>query len=252
MNLLALETATEHCSVALLHSSATGDQTVIARRLHAPRQQTELILPMIDEVLAEAGIGLDALDALAYSCGPGAFTGVRIAAAVAQGLALGAELPVVAISSLQALAQGAQRVHGARAVLASFDARMQEIYAGAYQLDADGLMQPRTAEVACRPDALPEALRLTWAALSDDVVRSGEEQPAQMPASVGAGSGWGTYNDLLAAQLPVALVDAGLPPDAEDVAILARAQVLAGRALAPEQALPVYLRDDVWKKLPGR
>lgn len=247
MNLLALETATEHCSVALLHSPAIGDQTVIARRLHAPRQQTELILPMIDEVLAEAGIRLNELDALAYSCGPGAFTGVRIAAAVAQGLALGADLPVVAISSLQALAQGAYRVHGARVVLASFDARMQEIYAGAYLLDSDGLMQPQTAEVACRPDALPEALRMAWASLMDAAIT-----PDQASASVGAGSGWSTYNDILAAQLYVALIDADLPPDAEDVAILARSQVLAGRALAPEQALPVYLRDNVWKKLPGR
>lgn len=247
MNLLALETATEHCSVALLRAPADGRREVIARRRHAPRQQTELLLPMIDEVLAESGLRLNELDALAYSCGPGAFTGVRIAAAVAQGLALGADLPVVAVSSLQALAQGAWRVHGARVVLASFDARMQEIYAGAYLLDAQGLMQPQTAEVATRPDALPEALSLAWAALVDAAL-----SPEQAAASVGAGSGWGSYADALTAQLPVARIDADLPPDAEDVAVLALPQVLAGRALAPEQALPVYLRDDVWKKLPGR
>lgn len=247
MNLLALETATEHCSVALLRVAADGRHDVIARRLHAPRQQTELLLPMIDEVLTEAGIRLDDLDALAYSCGPGAFTGVRIAAAVAQGLALGADLPVVAVSSLQALAQGAYRVHGAQAVLASFDARMQEIYAGAYLLDANGLMQAQTAEVATPPATLPEALCLAWATLVDAALA-----PAQAAASVGAGSGWATYGDLLGGQLPVAQVDAELPPDAEDVARLALPLVLAGRAVAPEQALPVYLRDNVWKKLPGR
>ncbi len=247
MNLLALETATEHCSVALLRITADGGHEVLARRLHAPRQQTELILPMVDEVLAEAGLALTALTALAYSCGPGAFTGVRIAAAVAQGLALGADLPVLPVSSLQTLAQGAHRVHGARAVLASFDARMQEIYAGAYLLDAHGLMQPQIAEVATRPGDLPEALCLAWATLVDAAL-----SPEQAAASVGAGSGWGTYADVLRPQLPVAAVNADLPPDAEDVAILARPQVLAGRALAPELALPVYLRDDVWKKLPGR
>ena len=105
MNLLALETATEHCSVALLRSAVDGSHEVLVRRLHAPRQQTELILPMIDEVLTESGLRLNQLDGLAYSRGPGAFTGVRIAAAVAQGLALGADLGVVPVSSLQALAQ---------------------------------------------------------------------------------------------------------------------------------------------------
>ena len=204
MNLLALETATEACSVALLRLGADGRREVIARRRHAPRQQTELILPMVDEVLAEGGLTLSALDALAYSRGPGAFSGVRIAAAVTQGLALGADLPVLPVSSLQALAQGAARTQAADAVLASFDARMQEIYAGAFRCDADGLMWPLTAEVACRPEAVPEVLRTAWAELPDDL------------NTLGAGSGWATYGERLA------------------------------------EALPVYLRDDVWKKLPGR
>lgn len=245
MNLLALETATEACSVALLRTTVDGRREVVARRLHAPRQQTELILPMVDEVLAEAGLALTALDALAYSRGPGAFTGVRIAAAVAQGLALGADLPVLPVSSLQALAQGALRMQSARAVLASFDARMQEVYAGAYVADADGLMQPCADEVACRPGAMPEALCAAWAALL-------AAEPTLAQNSVGAGSGWASYADILRAQLPVATLAGELPPDAEDVATLALPRVQAGQALAPELALPVYLRDDVWKKLPGR
>lgn len=239
MNLLALETATEACSVALLRITADGRREVVARRRHAPRQQTELILPMVDEVLAEAGLALNALDALAYSRGPGAFTGVRIAAAVTQGLALGADLPVVPVSSLQALAQGAARLRGAEAVLASFDARMQEIYAGVFRQDASGLMQPLADEVACRPEAVPEALRTAWTTLGEAV-------------RVGAGSGWATYGTLLAATLPVGAQAGDLEPDAEDVATLALPLLRAGGAVAPEFALPVYLRDDVWKKLPGR
>ena len=154
IKLLALETATEHCSVAIWQRDGAGQMQCIARRQHAPRQQTELILPMVDELLAESGLALTQLTALAYSCGPGAFTGVRIAAAVAQGLAFGAGLPVVPVSSLQTLAQAAYRQYGARAVLAAFDARMQEIYAGAYVLGADGLMQAITPEVAGAPATL--------------------------------------------------------------------------------------------------
>lgn len=196
MNLLALETATEHCSVALLRSAVDGSHEVLVRRLHAPRQQTELILPMIDEVLAESGLRLNQLDGLAYSRGPGAFTGVRIAAAVAQGLALGADLGVVPVSSLQALAQGAWRATGAEAVLASFDARMQEVYAGAFLLGAEGseqegLMQPQTAEVAARPEALPEALVLAWSAMVDAAL-----SPRRAATAVGAGSGWGGRRSL--------------------------------------------------------
>lgn len=239
MTLLALETATEACSVALLSVSADGRHTLIARRRHAPRQQTELILPMVDEVLAEAGLALTDLDALAYSRGPGAFTGVRIAAAVTQGLALGSDLPVIAVSSLQALAQGAARREGARAVLACLDARMQEVYAGAFAQDADGIMQPLSAEVACRPEAVPPGLMTAWAGVAGE-------------GSAGMGSGWATYGELLAASLPVARRFGEFEPDAEDVALLALPSLRAGQALAPELALPVYLRDDVWKKLPGR
>ncbi|MEK6787626.1 MAG: tRNA (adenosine(37)-N6)-threonylcarbamoyltransferase complex dimerization subunit type 1 TsaB [Pseudomonadota bacterium] len=236
IKLLALETATEHCSVAIWQRDGAGQMQLIARRQHAPRQQTELILPMVDELLAESGLALTQFTAVAYSCGPGAFTGVRIAAAVAQGLAFGADLPVVPVSSLQTLAQAAYRQHGARAVLAAFDARMQEIYAGAYALDADGLMQAITPEVAGAPATLPAALVAAWAA----------------HIGVAAGSGWATYGDSLAQTFAVQQIYADLAPDAEDVATLAAAAVQAGKAVAPELALPVYLRDDVWKKLPGR
>lgn len=242
ITLLALETATEHCSVALWQRDDQGQVRVVARRQHAPRQQTELILPMVDDVLSESGIGLNQLTSIAYSCGPGAFTGVRIAAAVAQGLALGADLPVVAVGSLQTLAQATYRQYGAHLALPAFDARMQEIYAGAYAVDAAGLMQPLTGDVAGAANQLPEAFLQCWQ--SALVSRSG--------LAVAAGSGWATYGDTLATVLPVQHQYPAIAPDAEDVALLASVSVEAGQAVAPELALPVYLRNDVWKKLPGR
>ena len=157
-----------------------------------------------------------------------------------------AGLPVVPVSSLQTLAQAAYRQYGARAVLAAFDARMQEIYAGAYALDADGLMQAITPEVAGAPATLPAALVTAWAACLSGYVAD------SAAGAVAAGSGWATYGDSLAQTFAVQQVYADLAPDAEDVATLAFAAVQAGRAVAPELALPVYLRDDVWKKLPGR
>jgi len=238
MRLLALETATEYCSVALLTVAADGQMNIHSVGRHAPRLQTELILPMLDELLQQSGTHLKACDAIAYSAGPGAFTGVRIAAAVAQGLAFASDLPVIAISSLQAQAQGAARLHAVSAVLSCFDARMQEVYLGAYHLDASGLMQPLIDEVVCRPSEIPSALCVAWA---DHAVQG-----------VAAGSGWSSYGDVLSAKLAVAQRHLDVVPEAQDVARLAVPVILAGGAKAPEQALPVYLRDDVWKKLPGR
>ncbi|MFZ5562121.1 MAG: tRNA (adenosine(37)-N6)-threonylcarbamoyltransferase complex dimerization subunit type 1 TsaB [Pseudomonadota bacterium] len=225
MKLLALETATEACSVAL-----HVDGRVIARFQHAPRLQTELLLPMIEAVLAEAGLALNALDALAYSRGPGAFTGVRIAAAAVQALAFARELPVVPVSSLQTLAQGAQRLHGAARVLTVFDARMGEVYAGAYALQ-NGLMQALDGEHLCAPGSLPPPLRGEFFV---------------------AGNGVAVHEAALRAQMTFTGSDATLFPSAEDVLPLALDIFTRDGGRAPEFALPVYLRDEVWKKLPGR
>lgn len=225
MTLLALETSTEACSVAL-HVQGR----VFFRFRHAPRLQTELLLPMIDEVLAESDTKLSAVDMLAYSRGPGAFTGVRIAAAAVQALAFARGLPVVAVSSLQALAQGVWRRHGAARVLAVFDARMDEVYAGAYEY-RDGLMQPLDADHLCSPAALPEKLRGEFFL---------------------AGNGVTVHEAALRSQCVFAGMDATLFPSAEDVVPLALAAFTAGQGQPAELALPVYLRDEVWKKLPGR
>jgi tRNA threonylcarbamoyladenosine biosynthesis protein TsaB len=217
MNLLAIETATESCSVALL-----SGERLFARSELAPRRHAELLLPMCDEVLAEAGLARRGLNALAVGCGPGAFTGVRLAISAAQGIALALDLPVVPVSSLAALAL--QAPDNDAPILAVIDARMGEIYAGWYRRTADGLVESFAPE--------------TVGAVGDLVLATSE------PCNV-IGSGWATYHDVLRAHLGSAPVSAegDAYPQAVDVARLAAAHVREG--VAPELALPVYLRDKV-------
>ena len=125
MKLLAIDTATQACSAALLVGDAIAEDYA-----EVPRQHNRLILPMVQRLLDEAGLGLGELDALAFGRGPGAFTGVRLAAGVVQGLALGAGLPVVPVSNLAALAQGGLREWGWRRIVACLDARIGELYPG--------------------------------------------------------------------------------------------------------------------------
>lgn len=224
MRLLALDTATEACSVAL----AVGD-AVCARWVEAPREHGERLLGMIDAVLAEAGIGAGDLDALAFGRGPGAFTGVRIAAAAVQGIAYGLERPVVPVSTLATLAQGTARAHGVDAVIAAIDARMGEVYWGAYRADAAGTMAPVLEEGVADPDAVE------WPAGDD---------------WYGAGTGWARYGERLeraAGGRLVANLGRALP-DARDMLVLARAAWERGEAVDAAHALPVYLRDRVADK----
>lgn len=225
MPILALETATEACSAAIILDNGH----IVSRYELAPRLQTQLLLPMIDELLAEAQLTASQLTAVAYSRGPGSFTGVRVAAAAAQGLAFGWDLPVLAISSLQTLAQTAHRVCGFDQVVSIFDARMNEVYVAAYQLQHD-LMQALTAEILCLPDQLPTL-------------------PAQPWSVVGNGC---IYATAIERQISVASLNADLYPHAFDVAQLAQVAWHQGLAQAPELALPVYLRDSVWQKLPNK
>lgn len=219
MNLLAIETATESCSAAVLE-----DGRLFARSELAPRRHAELLLPMCEELLAEAGLKRRNLDAIAVGCGPGAFTGVRLAISVAQGIALALDIPVVAISSLAALAM--QAPDNGAAILAVIDARMGEIYAGAFRRTADGLVEPIGVESV----GVANVLRLPEAATWNVI-----------------GSGWATYCDVLTACLPGAPLwaDGERYPQATEVARLAAPLARAGRGVAPEHALPVYLRDKV-------
>jgi len=221
MKLLAIDTSGPLCSAALLI-----DGQVTQRAELAPRRHAELILPMMDSLLEEAGLELTDLAALAYGQGPGSFTGVRIAAAVVQGAAFGADRSVVGVSTLAALAQGAWRVHDLRKVICAQDARMGEVYWGAYALDDHGIM--RVCGAGDQLDA-PDRLQL----------------PDWEGGWVGVGSAWAVYRDALSAGL-------GSPEhieleycEARDVAVLAATTLMEQGGHPAEQALPVYLRDRV-------
>ena len=218
MNLLAIETATEACSVALL-----SGERLVERSEVAPRRHAELLLPMCDAVLAEAGIAPGGLDAIAVGRGPGAFTGVRLAVSAAQGMALALGIPVVPISSLAALAMQAPR-DGAD-VLAVIDARMGEVYAGVFRR-VDGRVRLVGEETVGRADAL---------VLSDATALNV------------IGTGWSSYRDALAAVLarPPRWAEGERYPQAADIARLAAPIAAAGGGIAADQVLPVYLRDKV-------
>jgi tRNA threonylcarbamoyladenosine biosynthesis protein TsaB len=219
-NLLAIETSTEACSAALLVGERLFERSELAPRRHA-----ELILPMIEDLLAEADIARRQIDGIAVGRGPGAFTGVRLAISVAQGLALGLDVPVVPVSSLAALAQDVPAPAGAP-ILAVIDARMGEIYAGTFRQTASGLV---------------EAIGLESV---------GPAHGLALPPGAGwwvVGSGWSAYRDVIAARLggEPHWADGARYPQAHAIARLALPQFVAGRAVAPELALPVYLRDKV-------
>ncbi len=214
--LLALDTATEACSVALLHDGKFSSHYEVIPRLHAQK-----LLPMIKALLDQAGIGLGQVEAIAFGRGPGAFTGVRIAIGVVQGLAFALERPVLPVSNLALLAQRAYREHGATQVAAAIDARMDEVYWGCYR---------ETAGEMC---LVGEESVLAPAAVS--LAPGGGQW-------FGAGTGWG-YGERLAAQ--VAQHDATLLPHAEDLLTLAGFAWARGEAVAADLAQPVYLRDKV-------
>ncbi len=226
MNLLAIETSTESCSVALL----SGD-TLLDRSEVAPRRHAELVLPMAEALLAEAGLLRSQLDVIAVGRGPGAFTGVRLGVSMAQGLAFALGVQVVTISSLAALASGAPE--GAAAILAVIDARMGEVYAGSYRRRADGGLESLIDDCVCAPDMV--------------------EVPARETVSV-IGTGWSAYGDVLAQRLAAApaWADGECYPQARNVARLAAPVFAGGGGEAPELALPVYLRDKVAQTLVER
>ena len=217
MKLLALETATEACSIALYL-----DGEVIERHEIAPRLHAEYALPWAEALLAEAGIAKSQLDAIAISRGPGAFTGVRLAIALAQGIALALDKPVVAVSTLQVIAVQSP---GER-ILAAIDARMGEVYVGAFARKGDDLIAIST-EIVCAPEAVT--------------------LPDSEGGWHGLGTGFSAANGLLQQHLhsQLASVDASALPHAADVARLAVAAYARGEAVAPERVEPAYLRNNV-------
>ena len=230
MKILALDTATENCSAALL---IDGELTARERLLE--RGHADCILPMIDEVLVAAGTSLAGLTAIAFGRGPGSFTGVRLGASVVQGLAHGAGIPVVPVSDLAAVAQ---RVLGdvatAERVLVCNDARMHQVYWGCFVRSADDLAAPVSEERVSDPGAV--ALPAAW------TPRSG---------TYGAGTGFAAYPRLRTAFSALLAGISEVRPRAAEIARLAVPDIAAGRLLSPEEALPVYLRDEVAQPSPG-
>lgn len=233
--LLAIDSATEFCSVAY-----SDGQQLIIRGEEAPRRHADLLLPYVEAVLAEAQVALADLDAIVVGRGPGSFTGVRIAAGIAQGLAFSQNLPLVGISSLQAMAQQAWRLHGVTRVIAAIDARMGEVYAGTCR-QVDGLMIQEQADVVCAPLSILSTLQLSL---------KGNETFA------GVGTGFETYTSELINALQPAQVkhlDDVRFPHAQDMLALGRAKFLAGEALKATEFDLDYVRNEVtWQKLPGR
>ncbi|KAB8196960.1 tRNA (adenosine(37)-N6)-threonylcarbamoyltransferase complex dimerization subunit type 1 TsaB [Lysobacter maris] len=219
MKLLALETATEACSVALWL-----DGEVVERFQVAPRRHAELTLPWAGQLLADAGVGRGQLDAIAVGRGPGAFTGVRLAIALAQGMALALDRPLLPVSTLEALAM---RSSGGQ-VLAAIDARMGEVYVAAYRRRQDGQALARQGEEAVLP---PIEVRL----------------PEGAEAWHGVGTGFDAVEGALRQQLGgrLASVAAQELPHAADVARLAAAAFARGESVAPERVEPAYLRNNV-------
>lgn len=221
MRLLAIDTSGDACSAALLTETGLHQQLT-----PEPRRHADLILGMVAALLQEADLKLTELDALAFGRGPGSFTGVRIATAVIQGLAFGADLPVVPVSTLAGLAQGRHRRQGARRCLAALDARMGEVYWGRYALDGQGLMRLVGSEVVSTPEGVELPPDGGWE---------------------GVGSGWAAHGERLSQRLGERLiaVDPGALAEAQDLIPLAAAGFATGLAVAAELALPVYLRDQV-------
>jgi len=241
MHLLALDTSTEACSAALGVCLPGEPERVLTRAAEAPRGHAELILPMVESLLAEAGLSLSSLGAIAFARGPGSFTGLRLAAAVTQGLAFGAGLPVLAVSTLRASAlQALQRAPRATHVLVCNDARMGEVYTAAFARGDDGLPEGVTPEGIAGSSPAAEAVRPPG-----DMVL-----PSVPGVWVGVGHGFRAYpqlGELRAAGVTLDEIFAEMLPQAREVLPLARAEWAAGRILKPVEAQPVYLRDDVAK-----
>lgn len=218
MKLLALDTATDACSVAL---NINGE--IIERYELLPRLHSRELLPMIDRLFADAGLALTSMDAVAFGCGPGSFTGLRVATAMAQGLAYAVDIPVIAVSTLAALAQQGYRCYGSSNVLSAMDARMDEVYWGVFT-EQKQLMVPLQEEQV----AAPENVSVSTAAGGQDWL--------------GMGTGW-CFRERLA--VSVGQCHSAALPHAFDIALLAAADFVQGRLLAAEYAVPVYLRDNV-------
>lgn len=222
MKLLALETSTEACACALYIDGA-----VLERAEFAPRQHTHLILPMAEQLLAEAGITPKQLDGVTFGRGPGSFTGVRIACSVAQGIAFAANIPVAPVSSLAALAQQMYQTLGKTQVCVAFDARMQEVYWGCYELNSNHIMQLQGEECVCAAHCVP--------------------LPSESATWYGVGSGWAAYETALITRLKgyMSGYDSEMYLHASALIPIALEMFAQQNVSSAENVTPVYIRNKI-------
>lgn len=223
MRILALETSTEYCSVALWQDGA-----VISRCDLAVQKHSEMLIAMLNALLQDAGLRIQDMDGIAFGMGPGSFTGVRIACGAAQGLAFGAGLPVAGVCTLQALAEAS----GKPRVIAALDARMGEIYHAAYEKH-DGAWVEVSEPRLCKPEEAPPLPGDGW---------------------FGAGSGFAMHGAVLSGCYAGQLqgMDGAALPQAAAIAALGAAQLAQGHGVDAAEALPLYLRDKVALKISER
>lgn len=221
--ILAIETSSELASCALARGSGPStDVHVTSRESSGVRAHSQSVLPMVQELLREAGISLSDCDAIAFGAGPGSFTGVRTACGVAQGLAFGARLPVLPLVTLEAMAEACRARTGATEVLAVLDARMNEVYWAQYRWAGEW-------ETVCAPAlGAPEAVA-----------------PVAVDGLAACGNGFSAYPDAFAGHGFAANAHADILPHARELAVLGACALAAGRAVAADEAQPLYLRNKV-------
>jgi len=217
--ILAIETSSELASCALL-----SNDTVIARESGGVRTHSQSVLPMVQELLAEAGVKLAEVDAIAFGAGPGSFTGVRTACGVAQGLAFGADLPVLPLNTLEAMAEACRARSGAHEVLAVLDARMNEVYWAQYRFDGDSVWQTVIEPVLSSPELVT---------------------PQPVDGLAACGNGFAVYPDAFAGKDFAATADSAIVPHARELARIGAAALAAGQGVPAAQAQPLYLRNKV-------
>jgi tRNA threonylcarbamoyladenosine biosynthesis protein TsaB len=219
MQILALDCSTELCAVALGNGVSWHEQSEVAGQRHS-----ELLLPMVRTVLTDCGVKLEELDGIAFGAGPGSFTGLRIACGVAQGLAMGISLPVVGVSTLEALAQTRRDQAGGDRIIAAMDARMREVYVGAYEREMGGWREV-IAPVAAAPDAAPVPEGKGWIAV---------------------GGGFAVYPSLREIYgAAISECDVSVVPSATAIGKLALPRFVAGEGVHARDAAPFYVRHRV-------
>lgn len=242
--ILALDSSSENCSVAVYHQ-----QCMSLNSQHAPRKHTQLILPLLKQELSNRNLALADVDAIAFGSGPGSFTGIRIAAGVAQGLAFGLDVPIYAISNLKALALQSYLENGISQVLACIDARMEEIYWGLFEI----LEEERSSTDNADSKDIVKRYHVRTI-INEQVGAPGDVAIAKLIMNkdlAGIGSGISLLSEEVMHSFKEKYLDA--QPNADTIAYLAATDIALGLAGEMKDALPSYVRDTVtWNKLPGR